>query len=96
VRKGSRLKAWKTKPMRSRRSLVSRDSLSPVSVVPPTATEPEVGRSRPDAHCNSVDLPEPDGPMTAVNVPSGTDRSTSSSAVTALSPDPYLRVRELR
>ena len=35
-------------------------------------TMPDVGGSRPASRCMSVDLPEPDGPMTAVNWPAGT------------------------
>ncbi|GAB3804208.1 hypothetical protein GCM10027605_27760 [Micromonospora zhanjiangensis] len=45
-------------------------------------TVPAVGRSRPAAQCNRVDLPEPDGPITAVNVPAAKSTLTSSSAVT--------------
>ncbi len=80
---GSRLNAWKTKPIRVRRSKVSFRSLRPVSSVSPRNTWPPVGRSRPAVHWSRVDLPEPDGPMTAVNVPLGTSRLTPSSAVTA-------------
>ena len=40
----------------------------------------------------SVDLPEPDGPMTAVNWPTGTSMETPRSACTADSPSPYWRV----
>ena len=66
----SRLNDWKTKPMllaaqagerllaRGRRARGRRG-----------ARGPPVGRSSPAANCSSVDLPEPDGPMTAVNVP---------------------------
>ena len=38
--------------------------------------------------CISVDLPEPDGPMTAVNRPVGISTVTSSRAITAVSPEP--------
>ena len=38
---------------------------------PATVTSPEVGLSRPARMCISVDLPEPDGPMTAVRRPAG-------------------------
>ena len=34
-----------------------------------------------------VDLPEPDGPITATNSPSWTDRSMPASAATSASPD---------
>ncbi len=36
----------------------------------------------------SVDLPEPDGPMMAVNSPRGSVRSTPSSATTRVAPEP--------
>ena len=40
----------------------------------------------------SVDLPEPDGPMTAVNWPAGSSSETPRRACTAESPSPYVRV----
>jgi len=36
---------------------------------PSTNTWPDVGVSRPPARCNSVDLPDPDGPITATSSP---------------------------
>ena len=66
---GSRLKNWKTKPMCSRRSLVRSESSSVVISLPAIVTDPEVGLSRPARMCIRVDLPEPDGPMTAVSFP---------------------------
>ncbi len=51
-----------------RRSFVSSLSSRFVISVPSIETEPEVGRSRPARMCMSVDLPEPDGPMTAVSL----------------------------
>ena len=41
----------------------------------------------------SVDLPEPDGPMTAANCPRGKLTSTPRSASTAASPVPNVRFR---
>ena len=38
--------------------------------------------------CMSVDLPEPDGPMTAVNCPRSNSTLTPSRAVTTASPLP--------
>ena len=38
--------------------------------------------------CIKVDLPEPDGPMMAVNRPRVNSTSTDRSAVTAVSPEP--------
>ena len=37
--------------------------------MPASATVPEVGRSSPAATCRNVLLPDPDGPMIAVNEP---------------------------
>ncbi len=56
---------------------------------------PEVGRSSPAADCSSVDLPEPDGPITAVNVPRAKSSVTPSSARTTPSPEPKSRTRDL-
>ena len=85
---GSRLKAWKTKPSRSRRRIVRSRSESDARSVPPTSTCPLVSVSRPARQCISVDLPDPDGPMIAVNWPGGRSSVTSSRAVTAVSPVP--------
>ena len=85
---GRRLKNWKTNPMWLRRSFVSSESLSVVISVPAIVTEPLVGLSRPARTCISVDLPEPEGPMTAVSRPRGTSTETPRSASTAVSPSP--------
>ena len=68
---GSRLKNWKMNPMWSRRSSVRRLSERFVMSVPAISTMPAVGLSRPARMCISVDLPEPDGPITAANWPGG-------------------------
>ena len=49
---------------------------------------PDVSRSSPATHCMSVLLPEPDGPMMAVNCWAGNDTVTPASAWTSVSPDP--------
>jgi hypothetical protein len=85
---GSRLKNWKTKPMCSRRSLVSSVSLRLPRGVPAMETSPVVGRSSPARMCMRVDLPDPDGPITAVSCPRGTSIETPRSASTAVSPSP--------
>jgi len=88
VRVGMRLKAWKIKPRRSRRSTVrSRSDAVAMSVSPMTA-EPESRRSRPAMQCMRVDFPEPDGPMMAVNWPCKKSTSTASRATTSVSPWP--------
>lgn len=94
VRVGSRLYCWKTKPIRSRRNLVSAASPPPLISSPSTTIWPRSGRSRPAAHWSSVDFPEPDGPMTAVKLPVGRLRVTPSRAVTAPSPVPYTLLTE--
>jgi len=76
------LNAWKTKPIRSRRSFVSAVSDRPDSSVSPSQTCPDVGRSSPAAVWSSVLLPDPDGPITAVKVPRWNTASTPASAVT--------------
>ncbi len=85
---GSRLKNWKTKPMWRRRSLVRSESFRFVISVPETETLPDVGLSRPARMCISVDLPEPEGPITAVSLPLSTSSEIPRSASTAVSPSP--------
>ena len=88
VRVGSRLNAWKMKPILSRRSLVSCLSLSEPSSVSPMRTEPEEKVSRPATQCISVDLPDPEGPMIAVNSACRKSTETRSRATTWVSPCP--------
>ena len=86
---GSRLKNWKMKPMCSRRSLrqlACRSSSAMLGAVDRHVAR--VGLSRPARMCISVDLPEPDGPMTAVSCPRSTSSETPQSAFTAVSPSP--------
>ncbi len=90
---GSRLKNWKTKPMCSRRSSVTSLSESDATCLPAISTWPPVGLSSAASRCMSVDLPEPDGPMTATSSPGVTESVTPRSASTAASPSPYRRVR---
>ena len=59
-----------------------------VSSLPSSVTVPLVGRSSPASRCMSVDLPDPEGPMMAVNAPAGKSTLTWSSAVTAAPPSP--------
>ena len=85
---GIRLNAWKTNPTRSRRNAVSALSLSPDKEVPSTSIEPPVGLSRAARQCISVDLPEPEGPMIAVNFPASRSTVTPARACTSDSPEP--------
>ncbi len=61
------------------RHLASAPSDSWPTSVPATITLPDVGRSMPAIRFSSVVLPEPDGPMSATNSPSGTSRLNPSS-----------------
>jgi hypothetical protein len=56
--------------------------------VPPTATHPLVGRSRPPAIDSSVDFPDPLGPITATSSPASTASDTLSMATTSVRPWP--------
>ena len=53
------------KPTLWLRKLASSVSPSWATLVPATTTSPEVGLSIPAIRLSSVDLPEPDGPMSA-------------------------------
>src|SRR5690242_5560788 len=66
------------KPIFDERNLASCESLIDARSAPATSIAPFVGRSRPAIRLSSVDLPEPDGPMSASNEPSGTSRSRLS------------------
>ena len=84
VRDGTRLNDWKTKPMRSRRSLLNASSLRAPRSRSPRWIDPEVGRSRPAAQWRNVLLPDPDGPITAVNEPFANLSDSSRRAATLL------------
>src|ERR1041384_4531098 len=66
-----------------------------VNCVPMTSTSPLVGRSMPASRFNSVDLPEPLGPMSARKSPWCNSRSTSSNATTS-NPSRLKRLLTLR
>src|SRR5207237_2315819 len=83
----------KTNPTCSRRSRVRARSGRPDSSARPILTEPEVGVSSPARQCMSVDLPDPDGPMIAVNSAVANWTVTLRSARTAVSPEPYTLTR---
>jgi len=86
VRVGTRLNAWKTKPIRSRRSVVRPLWPRVDTLVPPTMMLPDVRRSKPTRQCIRVDLPDPDGRMMAVNWPRTNPTVTPSRACTTMSP----------
>lgn len=53
-----------------------------------TVTVPPLAWSSPARQCMRVDLPDPLGPMIAVNLPRGRSRSTPRRACTSVSPRP--------
>ena len=84
---GSRLNCWNTKPIRRlRMSARSISSSSPTSS-PARRYEPRLSVSRQPRMFISVDLPEPDGPMTATYSPGSIRRSTPRSASNSMLPD---------
>ena len=80
---GTRLKDWKTKPISSRRSRVSALSFICDRSCSPISTEPLSAVSSAAQQCMRVDLPEPLGPITAVNSPAYRSSVTSSRARTS-------------
>jgi hypothetical protein len=79
VRQSNRTGDWNTIP-NWRRRRASRGS-SPLAWI-----RPPVGVDSPATSRRSVDLPQPDGPMSDTNVPIGTSKLTSSSALTGRLP----------
>ena len=80
VSPGSRLKNWKTTPIRSRRSVVHSVSVNPRVERPSMRMSPSVGRSSPPIRLSSVLLPLPLGPMTARNSPLATSSEIPCTA----------------
>ncbi len=81
----NRLKPWKMKPQWSNRNRSSRPDGRSHRLWPSARTSPASGFSSPDSAATSVDLPEPDGPMTMVTSP------WRASKFTPLSTSIYVR-----
>src|ERR1700722_6752206 len=77
-----RLKNWKTIPMWRRRSCESSSSVRPVTSSPATVIVPSSATSSPAIKLRSVDLPHPEGPISATKSPDGTTRFAPRSART--------------
>ena len=73
LRCGNRLNCWKTIPIRLR--IWSRLTSGSVISTPSMKILPEVGSSSRLMQRSSVDLPEPDGPITQTTWPSSTSKS---------------------
>src|SRR5215510_9903026 len=84
VRQGNSTGVWNTTPMSRRGPLIG---------VPFKSTSPSVCGSRPANTLSRVDLPQPDGPTTAMNSPSAIENEISLSARTPVAPRPYLSDR---
>ncbi len=82
VRCGSSPKCWNTMEKRVRRSSRSRDGDAVRMSSPLTSTLPAVGSISRVRHRTSVDLPEPDRPMTTNTSPGATSKDTSRTAAT--------------
>ena len=80
VRVGISWKNWKTIPIVRPRQAASCSSLISSRRWPATVTVPAVGRSMPAMRLMMVDLPLPDGPVTATISPAAMARSTPLSA----------------
>src|SRR5260221_12321129 len=75
LRHGSRAASWNTKPM-------SRRPRAAAGASPNTVTVPLVGATKSATTRSKVDFPQPDGPSSERNPPSGTTTLIFSSAVT--------------
>src|SRR5215467_8264561 len=71
------------KPIFSARKRFSSAAVMVATLLPSIQIAPSVGWSRQPIRLTSVDLPEPDGPITASHSPGATERETSSSARTS-------------
>ena len=84
--RGSRLNVWKTNPMASFRTRANSSSVSSLTSWPLSQYLPAVGVSRQPIMFMNVDLPLPDGPITATNSPCRISRSTPRTACTVSAP----------
>ncbi len=82
----SRLNCWNTKPMKRLRTSASWSSSSERTSWPARRNVPLVGTSRQPRMFISVDLPEPDGPVTATNSLRRMVIETSRRAATSSGP----------
>ena len=88
---GIRWKDWNTIPVVSPRNRASASSLSAPSSVSATVTVPLSTRSRPAMIISRVDLPEPEGPSTASEVPCAIRSEMPRSTCTSARPLPSVR-----
>ena len=86
--RGSSWKDWKTNPMVRLRSSARSFGASSVMSLPPIRSTPEDGLSRQPSRCMRVDLPDPDGPTTAM-YSSGCTRSDTPRSATTSTPSSW-------
>ena len=84
--RASRLKLWKTNPMRAERTSARSSSDSRETSRPSNRYVPEVGVSRKPRMFISVDLPEPDAPIRATMSPFSTRSDTPLRTGTSIPP----------
>ena len=89
VARGSRLKLWKTNPMRLLRSCASCVGDSRPISTPLRRYKPSLGRSRHPSKFIKDVLPDPEVPIKATNSPSSIDNETSFSTGKSTSPTLY-------
>ena len=82
VRWGRRAKFWNTMPILLRLRSMSSRSLIRRRSAPSISTEPELGSMSRERQRTSVDLPDPDRPITIRSSPGATSRETSLTAAT--------------
>ncbi len=82
----SRWNCWKTNPIVSERSAATSSSVIFAVSWPAMRSTPVSGRSSRPIMCSSVDLPEPDAPMSDTNSPSLISIDTPRNARTVVSP----------
>ena len=80
-----RLNDWNTKPILPLRNIVLSFSLRLPTSWPSRVSLPDEGLSNNPKMFNKVDLPQPEGPMTATNSPSVTYNETPFNAMVSIS-----------
>ena len=81
---GNRLGPWKT-------IAIGPGRRSPRAPIAGQETVPLDGSSSPAIRCNSVLLPDPEGPVITIRAPVGTSQTVGCTAIVAVSPLPYVR-----
>lgn len=81
VNSGTSWPNWNTKPNSERRRALRSESFIAVSSRPLYVMDPASGVTIPARQCSRVDLPEPEGPITATTSPGWMENAALSSAL---------------